>query len=349
MRVVVWSTSRVKKNHKGKSGCDHYVSAKYGRGDEHETDTHWKARSGDASFNWRMKWPVTLTRKGAVNDRLELQLWDRDITMQNEALASVTLDLGDWAQRCYWSHRVALEEKASADDVATTGHVKTALPGQPPKAKAVANAKRRPIRSYHYSDAGRKKLPYRLCACTCCSSIIRRLREGPDNKPPNGATGQVHRFWVPLMTRKATLEEKQVDDEEAAATQDVESASKAARAVDKKLVKSGYVRLSVELVPKELIDNRPAGSGRSAPNDFPRLPEPVGRVSLNPADAILDQLLEAIGLGDDDEEDNPLTTTLIAIIATLLCLLILYILFTIPNLFAYLMIGANCCGGGGSG
>ena len=47
---------------------------------------------------------------------------------------------------------------------------------------------------------------------------------------------------------------------------------------------SGWVQLSLELVPKASATAMPAGNGRSEPNDNPRLPEPVGRIefSLNP-------------------------------------------------------------------
>lgn len=46
----------------------------------------------------------------------------------------------------------------------------------------------------------------------------------------------------------------------------------------------GQLRISMELLPKALADERPAGRGREEPNQFPTLPEPVGRaqLSLNP-------------------------------------------------------------------
>ncbi len=46
----------------------------------------------------------------------------------------------------------------------------------------------------------------------------------------------------------------------------------------------GQVRLQMELLPKALADERPVGKGREEPNQFPKLPEPLGRaqLSLNP-------------------------------------------------------------------
>ena len=46
----------------------------------------------------------------------------------------------------------------------------------------------------------------------------------------------------------------------------------------------GWVQMSLELVPAELAKTRPAGHGRSEPNQGPKLPPPTGRIqlSLNP-------------------------------------------------------------------
>lgn len=44
----------------------------------------------------------------------------------------------------------------------------------------------------------------------------------------------------------------------------------------------GEVLFSVELLPKVLAAKRPAGYGRSGPNENPTLPDPVGRPDLDP-------------------------------------------------------------------
>ena len=46
----------------------------------------------------------------------------------------------------------------------------------------------------------------------------------------------------------------------------------------------GQLRIQMELLPKQLAEERPVGKGREEPNQFPSLPEPTGRVefSLNP-------------------------------------------------------------------
>jgi len=46
----------------------------------------------------------------------------------------------------------------------------------------------------------------------------------------------------------------------------------------------GWVQMSLELVPSELVKSCPVGTGRSEPNQNPKLPSPTGRIelSLNP-------------------------------------------------------------------
>jgi hypothetical protein len=55
-----------------------------------ETDTHWRAKGGKGSFNWRFKWDVELPYDFPI---LNLQLWDRDILKWNDCLAEVNVDL----------------------------------------------------------------------------------------------------------------------------------------------------------------------------------------------------------------------------------------------------------------
>lgn len=43
-----------------------------------ETDTHWRCYAGEGSWNWRLKFPVTLPMKPEMA-RLHIQLWDRDV------------------------------------------------------------------------------------------------------------------------------------------------------------------------------------------------------------------------------------------------------------------------------
>ena len=60
----------------------------------------------------------------------------------------------------------------------------------------------------------------------------------------------------------------------------------------KKLRQRGRLAFSISIMPEDDCESRPAGHGRSEPNDNPKLPEPTGRpsVGFNPF-AILNFLM----------------------------------------------------------
>jgi hypothetical protein len=96
----------------------------------------------------------------------------------------------------------------------------------------------------------------------------------------------------------------QLDDNRASAREMTRAAKQAVGLADEKDRKAlwytcqtgpdtvGDVLVTVEVIPKELVDALPVGKGRNAPNQYPYLPPPVGRMrfSLNPF-YILQELL----------------------------------------------------------
>ena len=56
----------------------------------HETDTHWRVRHGEGSFNWRCVFPLELPWRGA---RLALQVWDHDVLTPNDHICEGTLNV----------------------------------------------------------------------------------------------------------------------------------------------------------------------------------------------------------------------------------------------------------------
>lgn len=68
-----------------------------------ETDTHWRAKGGKGSFNWRMKFQVELGPRCRATKfpYLTLQMWDRDILKWNDCIAECMLDLGTYFRRAY--------------------------------------------------------------------------------------------------------------------------------------------------------------------------------------------------------------------------------------------------------
>ena len=55
-----------------------------------DTDSHWNSKDGTGSFNWRMKFPITLPHP---NPRLKLQIWDKDLISSNDIICEAILNL----------------------------------------------------------------------------------------------------------------------------------------------------------------------------------------------------------------------------------------------------------------
>jgi len=102
LRVIVWKLQDVSDNLKGMDAGgmgDFQVKVRLG-GDERLTDTHWRAKNGKASWNWRFKFPVSLT-EGMKYQRLTLQLWDRDILTADYMIGDSTLSLDTWFRHAF--------------------------------------------------------------------------------------------------------------------------------------------------------------------------------------------------------------------------------------------------------
>ena len=67
-----------------------------------ETDTHWRAKGGKGSFNWRFKWDVELPYKFAV---LNVQLWDRNVLKWNDAIAECQIDMAALFRRAQFEEK----------------------------------------------------------------------------------------------------------------------------------------------------------------------------------------------------------------------------------------------------
>ena len=90
IRCIVWGTRNVKGEENGGAGSDYFIRAQFHGDKEEETDTHWRCKDGNASFNWRMKFRTTLPTK---YPHLTIQLYDRDIVKYNDLISEAVLDL----------------------------------------------------------------------------------------------------------------------------------------------------------------------------------------------------------------------------------------------------------------
>ncbi|KAF0685797.1 Aste57867_22405 [Aphanomyces stellatus] len=95
LRVVVWKTKEVPNFDEFTEMNDLFVRCQLEGSDYQDTDIHWRAKKGKASFNWRMKFPVTLGHKqhNSKFPYFKMQMWDKDIFSANDCIAEGILDM----------------------------------------------------------------------------------------------------------------------------------------------------------------------------------------------------------------------------------------------------------------
>jgi hypothetical protein len=95
LRLIIWKCEGVP-NMDIEGVSDLYVVVDVNSADKKETDTHYRAKNGEASWNWRMKYKLMLDENSKVV--VNFTLWDRDILSSNDAIGGACLDLTDLAQ-----------------------------------------------------------------------------------------------------------------------------------------------------------------------------------------------------------------------------------------------------------
>ncbi|OQR94660.1 hypothetical protein THRCLA_08129 [Thraustotheca clavata] len=95
LRVVVWKTKEVPTFNDWTEMNDLFVRCELDGSDHQDTDIHWRAKKGKASFNYRLKFPLKLGHKqhNSKFARFKIQMWDKDIVSSNDCLAEADLDL----------------------------------------------------------------------------------------------------------------------------------------------------------------------------------------------------------------------------------------------------------------
>lgn len=102
-RVIVWRARNVPSFDTLEDMNDLFFRCWMEGAKSQETDVHWRAKKGKGSFNWRMKFPLTLGHK-QLNTKIpyfHIQGWDKDVLSANDAIGDHTLDLGPFFHRAY--------------------------------------------------------------------------------------------------------------------------------------------------------------------------------------------------------------------------------------------------------
>lgn len=90
VRVIIWDCKDVS-NYDVEEVSDLFVKVSINSTQFKETDTHYRAQNGVASWNWRMKFPIDFTEGSKVI--LAVQLWDRDIFSKNDSIGDQSLEI----------------------------------------------------------------------------------------------------------------------------------------------------------------------------------------------------------------------------------------------------------------
>ncbi|CAM9992524.1 unnamed protein product [Ectocarpus sp. 6 AP-2014] len=107
VRLVIWKCKDVVAMDFASGLNDLFVKSWLEGCDPLETDTHWRAKGGKGSFNWRMKFRVILGPRARSSKFPYLtlqaspqQMWDKDL-LWNDCIAEGMLDLGKHFRRAY--------------------------------------------------------------------------------------------------------------------------------------------------------------------------------------------------------------------------------------------------------
>jgi hypothetical protein len=110
-RVIIWRCTDVESMDFG-GVSDLFVRAWMNNSKPKETDTHFRAANGQGSWNWRLKFNVTLPYPTNV---LNLQIWDRDLFSSNDYIGDACLPFDDLAKEAWATNKRLKMYGASGD------------------------------------------------------------------------------------------------------------------------------------------------------------------------------------------------------------------------------------------
>jgi len=307
VRVIVWNCKNVVSMDSMSGLNDLYVKCWLSGNPKKvtKTDTHFRAKSGRGSFNYRMKFTVDLPLKNPEGGRLLIQMWDRDLLKWNDFIAESSIELYKWLQLAYQrreSVKPFLELKESIERFeAKKKKEALGIPVEEKKEEEKKSEEDNPMAGMTEEELAEM--------------------EGSDEEGDEDSEGGEDDLEKPLLGPGGAAEEEEEDPDEvearrvAAAEARAEELAKhddTANAINAiknltgfgdlkedaewvkmtkthhskggKLEPMGECAFSVEILPKEMADADPVGKGRSEPNHSPFLPPPTGRLqfSINP-------------------------------------------------------------------
>ena len=101
-RIVIWKTKDIEMmDVEGTS--DVFVRCFFEDKDDKVTDTHWRCQNGEASFNYRLLFPLKSQSPAGYN--LTIQAWDKDIIASNDIIGSCNLPIDAFIEDAVLTHQ----------------------------------------------------------------------------------------------------------------------------------------------------------------------------------------------------------------------------------------------------
>ncbi|CAK4152774.1 unnamed protein product [Aphanomyces euteiches] len=221
------------------------------------TDIHWRAKNGKASFNWRMKFDISLPidpQNELDKGHLHVQLWDKDMLF-DDCLSDTIVNLTEPLKQAY-------KTKQLVNVYAKQKPVKS-------KVRTPTNAQlNQPARGKNADDidleAGENSAL--LTRSTSTASQNKRKPKKDDKKE------SANMMIKALKSRIGMGDDPEDAQWLTCTTMDPHTKTR---------VEAGKLLMAIEIMPKAHAEVRAAGMGRSEPNAFPTLAEPADRLHLS--------------------------------------------------------------------
>ena len=111
-RVVIWKTRKLEMMDV-EDTTDAQIRAFFKPREDKKTDTHWRCQDGNASFNWRLVFPI---KSQEPSYTLTIQAWDRDITSSNEIIGECAIPLDTLIHDACLTHKAQYINSKYFDD-----------------------------------------------------------------------------------------------------------------------------------------------------------------------------------------------------------------------------------------
>lgn len=261
------------------------------------TDTHWRAKNGKASFNWRMKFDLELPidpDSEADKGYLHFQMWDKDL-LYDDCLADSVVDLSVFLKEAYRTKQIVnvFAKKKSVRGLNPEGVPTSSRGGAPASGySSVYDSTRAPPMStdsvVSIDIDGDREAKRPLLSGGPMSTGSSFFSSQDASTLPTNQTGDYSSSKKKKKSGSAKDNAESLvhsvkqrlgmgDDPEDASwltltTRDATTGDR---------IRAGELLVSIEILPVAMAHARAAGLGRSEPNNFPFLPEPADRLHLS--------------------------------------------------------------------